>query len=106
MSGGLQTSRGGQGPGGITNVVANIPNVVTKVSLTQPSNVITIINYSSSTGNNVTLAVDFNGGTPVIGVGNGIDIPPGASFEYDGVALSSFTLIGSAASDTYAVVAH
>jgi len=102
MSGGLQTSRGGNGQGGITNYTYNTSGAVDTITLTQPSNVITILNQAASG----TIAVDFNGGTPVVGVGNGIDIPAGAGFTWDGVALQSFTLIGSAGSLQVGIIAH
>lgn len=103
MAGGLQTSRGGQGPGGITNLTATIPSVATLVSLSQPSTIVTIVNYSTV----IILSVDFNGGTPVVGVGNGINIAPSANFTWDGTALTRFSIIGSGVtSDTFGVVAH
>lgn len=102
MAGGLQVSRGGQGPGGITNFTANTTGSLQTISLVQPSTIITILNQAASG----TISVDFNGGVPVVGVGNGLDIPFGAGFTWDGAALSSFTLIGSAGSLQYVIIAH
>jgi hypothetical protein len=103
MSGGMQTSRGGNGASGVTNLTANTTGSVQTITLTQPSTQITIINQG--TGTNV-LSIDFNGGTPVIGVGNGVDIPAAGSFTWDGVALTGFTMLGSAAAIQYCLVAH
>ena len=110
MAFGYQISRGGQGPGGITNLTAQTTGSKQTITLTQPSNQITVINYSNS----ATLAVDFNGGTPSTSSsgGNGVQIPPSAStgqpssFKYDGPALTTFTLIGSAGSALYGIVAY
>lgn len=103
MAGGLQTSRGGNGPGGITNLTAQTTGSSQTITLTQPSNIITIINYSAG-----TLAVDFNGGTPSTSAtgGNGIQIVASGSFTYDGCAIPGFSLIGSAGSLLYGIVAH
>lgn len=103
MAGGFQTSRGGNGPGGITNLTANTTGSVQVVTLSQPCCIITIINQGTGTQ---VLSVDFNNGTPVIGVGNGVDIPAGAGFTWDGVPLIGFTLLGSVASIQYVIVAH
>lgn len=107
MAGGLQTSRGGNGPGGITNFTAQTTGSLQTVTLTQPANIIRVFNYSGT-----SIAVDFNGGTPVVSAsgGNGIQIPalsgsvPG-SVTYDGSTLTTFTLIGTA-SLLYGVLAN
>jgi hypothetical protein len=103
MAGGMQVSRGGNGPGGITNLTAQTTGSVQTVTLTAPSNVISIINYSSG-----ILGIDFNGGTPTTSAsgGNGLQIGASNNFTYDGCALTSFTLIGSAGSLLFGIIAH
>jgi hypothetical protein len=103
MAGGMQVSRGGNGPGGITNLTAQTTGSAQTITLTAASNVITIVNYSVG-----TLSVDFNGGTPTTSAsgGNGIQIAASNNFTYDGCAISSFSLIGSAGSLLYGIVAH
>lgn len=102
MAGGLQISRGGNGPGGITNLTANTTGSLQTITLVAPSNIITIINQGTSTN---VISVDFNSGTPVVGVGVGIDIPAGSSYTWDGCALTGFTMTSNATIQ-YVLVAH
>lgn len=102
MSGGLQVSRGGNGPAGMTSITASIPNTSTTVSLVTPSNIITIVNYSTATGVNSIIYLNFLGAATA----SNFAILPGGAFTYDGVAVQSFQIIGSAAGDTYGVFAH
>lgn len=84
----------------IINTTANIPNVSTTVTLTVPCTKLTIINNSTGA---TLLYVDLAGGTAT---STDLTIGPGAGFTYDGPEISAFKILGSAAADTYSVVAH
>jgi hypothetical protein len=98
MAGGLQVSRGSNGQAGITSTTAAIPNTSTTVTLVAPSNVITINNYSGTT----IIYINPNGAATT----SNFSIAPNSSFTYDGSPLSSFQIIGSAASGNYGVWAQ
>ena len=99
MSGGLQISRGGNGPTGMTSLTATIPNVSTAVNLTAPSNVFCLVNYSS------TVSIYVSCISPA--TSSNFTVKPGASYSYDGVPVSTFYILGSTTtSDLYGVYGH
>jgi len=98
MAGGLQVSRGCNGPTGITSTTTAIPNTSTTITLVALSNVITITNYSSTT----IIYINPNGAATT----SNFAIAPNSSFTYDGMPLNSFQIIGSAASGNYGVWAQ
>jgi hypothetical protein len=103
----MKISRDGNGGLGITSTTAAIPGTSTTVTLLQPSNQITITNYSLASGNNTTLYINFGGAA----VTTNYSLPAGASgafnsLKYDGPAISTFQILGSAAADNYGVFAY
>jgi hypothetical protein len=95
----LQTQPAGQGPTGATSSSVSVATTSTKVSLTQPSNYITIANPSSNSN-----TVYFSETSPVAST-NGC-IYAGSVYNYAGVPLSSFYLISPSGSETVTVIAH
>ena len=101
---GFKVSRGSNSGAGITSTTAAIPATSTLVTLTQPSNKLVIKNYSAT----ATLYVSFSG--PATS-GNFSILPATAGtvpdkLEYDGDYISTFYVLGSAASGNYGVLAH
>lgn len=88
MSFGYQISRGGNGPAGVTSRSIAIPGANLIVSLLQPSNIIIIANYSAGTA----IFISFLGAATT----SSFEIAAGASFVYDGPAVTSFQVIGAA----------
>jgi hypothetical protein len=95
---GAGTSPGGQGPTGATSLNGTIPDTSTQITLTAPSSYITVTNTSSST------TIYFSEVNPASS--SNYPIPPMSSYNYQGVPLTSFWIIGSANSGTYGVLAH
>ena len=82
-----------------TSVNDLIANTAWTVTLTAPSSNITIVNASTSTSLYMNLA-----GTATT---SNFLIPAGAAFTFTGLPpVKTFSLIGSAASGSYAVFAH
>jgi hypothetical protein len=103
----MKFSRDGNGGAGITNTTASIPGTSTLVTLAQPSTQINITNYSLSTGNNTTLYINLQGGAATTSSFALPASPNGANtLKYDGPAISSFTVLGSAAADSFGVLAY
>lgn len=93
------TNPGGQGPTGSTSLQASIPATSTQVTLTAPSVYIRITNASSST------IMYFSEVSPASTTASGMILPL-TSYEYSGVPLTSFWVIGSAASGNFGILAH
>lgn len=89
---------GGQGGPGMTSINAAIPATSTKVTLTAVSSYITISNLSSAT------TLYWNPLSPA--TTSNFAIAPNSAYSYSGSGLTEFYVIGSAASGSYAVVAH
>ena len=103
----MKYSRDGNGGAGITNTTAAIPGTSALVTLAQPSTQIKITNYSLSTGNNTTLYVNLTGAAATTASYAIPASPNGANtLTYDGAPISSFTVLGSAAADSFGVLAY
>lgn len=84
-----------------TSVTAAIPATSTTVTLTAASSNITLWNYSS------TATLYFQPNSAGTATTSNFGIPPGFAFTFTGLpAISSFKVIGSAASGNYGVFAH
>jgi hypothetical protein len=94
---GLIISPGGQGATGITSVSGTVGTSSTKITLTAPSQYITIVN--GGTGN-----LYFSAVSPA--TTSSFPILPQAAYGYEGVPLTSFYLIAAVASTPYGVLAH
>src|SRR5271165_1719884 len=89
---------GGLPAASITSTTTAIPNSSTLVTLTAPSTNVVIVNQSAS----ATLYINFNGAATSSNGG----IAPGATYIYSGVAISTFHVLGSAASGNYVIFAN
>ena len=89
---------GGQGPSGMTCTTTGIPASSTTVTLVAPSSYITIANLSA------VQTVYFSPVNPA--TTSSFAIQPGSAYSYQGSPLTSFWVIGTAASDQYSVLAH
>jgi len=88
----------GQGPTGQTSTSGSIPAASTLVTLTAPSSNFTLVNYSTS--------VNLYWSPVSPATTSSFPIAPGGSYTYSGSPLSSFYIIGTAASGTYGVFAN
>lgn len=84
----------------ITNLTMAIPSVATTVNLTADSERIIIHVLSGS----AIVYVSFN--SLAASTTNGFAIEPGNTFEYDGLSINSFSLIGASASGNVSILAY
>lgn len=91
-----------QGPTGSTYTTAVIPNTSTLVTLTAASGYITIVNLSATT------VLYWSPVSPAVAStsAGSFTIAPNSAWSYQGTPLSTFYIIGSAASGSYSVQAH
>lgn len=98
----IPVTTGGLTAANITTTTTAIPSSAATVTLVAAASSIVISNLSPS----ATLYVRFDGVAPTAGTGSQAGIAPGAAYVYQGVPLSSFKVIGSAASGNYSVFAN
>lgn len=96
---GFQTSRGGNGPAGMTSLrAAQSGTGSSLVALTSASNRIKITNYDSTN----PLFVDFYG----VPTTASYAVAAGKDLEYDGPAISNFRVFSNNQSVVYGVFAY
>lgn len=84
--------------GSITNTTTTIPNTSTTVTLTAASRHIILVNSHTTT----IVYVDLNNATATSA---DFAVGPGCALTYEGPAITSFKILGSAASGNYSVLA-
>jgi hypothetical protein len=99
MPNALQVTQCGNGPAGQYSVNAAIPASSTTITFAQASSSVILNNLSSTT----TIYMILGSGTATTG---NFAISPLQSLNYSGPPITQITIIGSAASGNYAILAY
>jgi len=99
MPNGMQVTNTGNGPAGQTSVNAAIPAASTQITFVQPASNFFLNNLSGSANLYFVLGI----GTATT---SSAGLLPGQPFNYNGPPVTGITIIGSAASGNYALLAY